>query len=399
MDEHTEEIRKQKERLEKQRTAILNVLEDIAKEKDKFQALEKKFEDIARSSSDFLWELDEDGHYTYASGRISEILGYHPGEIIGKTPFDLMSEEEADKVKKVFDIKVAKREPIIDIKNWNLAKDGRKVCLLTNGVPVVDKRGNLIGYRGADKDITVQEEIDKAKSEFVSLASHQLRTPLTAISWYTEMLLAGDAGAINDNQKKYLSEVYDGNKRMIDLVNSLLNVSRIELGTFMVEPEPAHLEEMADSVIKELDHSIKERKLDFHKEYEASLPIINVDIKLTRMIFQNLLSNAVKYTPEGGKITLTIKKQDPNMLISVADTGYGIPKNQQSHIFSKLFRADNVMAKDTEGTGLGLYIIKSIVESSGGKIWFESEENKGTTFFVNLPLSGMQKKKGSKPLS
>ncbi|MFH1597440.1 MAG: PAS domain-containing sensor histidine kinase [Patescibacteria group bacterium] len=399
MIENSENVLKQKERLEKQRTAILNVMEDIAREKDRYQELEKKFEDIARSSSDFLWEVNKKGEYTYASGRIEKILGYKPEEIIGKTPFDLMEEEDAKRVEKQFIKVIGKKQPIIDLKNWNKAKDGHRVCLLTNGVPILDKRGNLLGYRGADKDITAQEEIDQAKTEFVSLASHQLRTPLTAISWYTEMLLSGDAGKVTEDQHKYLQEVYHGNKRMIDLVNSLLNVSRIELGTFMVEPEMTNLLEMADSVIKELDHKIQEKKLDFQREYDSSLPQINVDVRLTRMIFQNLLSNAVKYTPEGGKVTLTIKKEDPNVLIKVADTGYGIPKNQYSRMFQKLFRADNVMAKDTEGTGLGLYIIKSIVESAKGKIWFESEEDKGTTFYVNLPLNGMSKKKGSKALT
>ena len=210
MIENSENVLKQKERLEKQRTAILNVMEDIAREKDRYQELEKKFEDIARSSSDFLWEVNKKGEYTYASGRIKKILGYKPEEIIGKTPFDLMEEEDAKRVEKQFIKVIGKKQPIIDLKNWNKAKDGHRVCLLTNGVPILDKRGNLLGYRGADKDITAQEEIDQAKTEFVSLASHQLRTPLTAISWYTEMLLSGDAGKITEDQHKYLQEVYHG---------------------------------------------------------------------------------------------------------------------------------------------------------------------------------------------
>ena len=398
MPQENGNVLQQKERLEKQRTAILNVLEDIAEEKERFKELEKKFEDIARSSSDWLWEIDKTGKYTFASGKIEQILGYQKEEIVGKTPFDFMEEKEAKKIGKQYEKILAAKKPIVNLKNWNIAKDGRKVCLLTNGVPIFDKRGNLRGYRGADKDITEQEAIDKAKTEFVSLASHQLRTPLTAISWYTEMLLAEDAGKITDNQKKYLKEVYDGGQRMIDLVNSLLNVSRIELGTFMVEPTPTSLQEMAASCIKELVHSMKEKKLKFAEEYDPTLPKVNVDKKLMRMVFQNLLSNAVKYTPEGGSISLKIRKEDPNVKIEVADTGYGIPKDQQNRIFQKLFRAENVTAKDTEGTGLGLYIIKNVVENSGGKIWFESEEDKGTTFFVTMPLTGMQKKKGTKQL-
>ncbi|MBU1149216.1 PAS domain-containing sensor histidine kinase [Patescibacteria group bacterium] len=398
-DKNLDPILRQNERLEKQRTAILNVLEDIAEEKEKFEKLEKKFEDIARSSSDFLWEIDDDGKYTYASGRVKEILGYETDEIIGKTPFDLMEEEEVKKVRKDFDKAVSAKKPILNLKNWNLAKDGRKVCLLTNGVPMLDKRGNLLGYRGADKDITMQEDIDKAKTEFVSLASHQLRTPLTAISWYTEMVLAGDAGKITPEQKKYLEEVYSGNKRMIGLVNALLNVSRLELGTFMVEPEETTLKALAELIIKELDHVIKKKKMKFVFDYDETIPKMMLDVKLITMVFQNLMSNAVKYTPEGGKVSLIVKKEGDKAKITIADSGYGIPKHQQNRIFSKLFRADNVTQRDTEGTGLGLYLVKEIVETAGGKVWFESEEDKGTSFFVELPLAGMSKRKGTKQLT
>jgi two-component system sensor histidine kinase VicK len=114
-----------------------------------------------------------------------------------------------------------------------------------------------------------------------------------------------------------------------------------------------------------------------------------LDPDLTRIIFQNLLTNAVKYTPSGGKISLKIELRKKHVLIKISDTGYGVPKRQQRQLFTKLFRADNVRRQDTDGTGLGLYIVQSIVESAQGKVWFESEENKGTTFYVRLPLKGM----------
>ena len=213
------------------------------------------------------------------------------------------------------------------------------------------------------------------------------------------MLLAGDAGPINDEQKLYLEEVYSGNKRMVNLVNALLNVSRIDLGTFSVDPVPTKITEIADSVLVELTSQIKERKQDVEIEYDTDIPELLFDPKLVRIILQNLLSNAVKYTPEKGRIRLGITREGKHLIcITVADTGYGIPRTQKSRIFSKLFRADNVMEKDTEGTGLGLYIVKSIVETTGGSIRFTSTENKGTTFYVTLPASGMQKKEGVKGL-
>ncbi|MFA4922779.1 MAG: HAMP domain-containing sensor histidine kinase [Ignavibacteriaceae bacterium] len=284
---------------------------------------------------------------------------------------------------------------------------------------------SLIGFVGAEEDITKEKEVDRAKSEFVSLASHQLRTPLSTVNWYTEMLLTGDAGKLNEEQRKYLEEAYKGNQRMVVLVNALLNVSRMELGTFVVEPEPTDVVLLARSVIDEQKPQTEAKKIKLSEKYAKDLPLINADPKLLRIVFQNLLSNSVKYTPDKGKIGFDIlvakkgdevggkKVKEDSIAIVVSDSGYGIPAAQQEKIFTKLFRADNVREKDTDGTGLGLYIVKAIVDHSGGLIWFESpssaafddkatagkEENKGTTFYVTLSLSGMKKKEGTKALT
>ena len=231
------------------------------------------------------------------------------------------------------------------------------------------------------------------KTEFVSLASHQLRTPLSTVNWYAEMLLAGDVGTLNKKQKKYLEEVYSSNQRMVELVNALLNVSSLELGTFVIDPEPMDICRLAKDVIKEQKPQIDSKKIKFTFYCGKGASRICADPKLNRMIIQNLLSNSIKYTPEGGNIRLVILRTDnKNIQIKISDTGYGIPKKQHDKIFTKLFRADNVINKDTDGTGLGLYIVKSIVEKTGGKIWFESpEENRGTIFYVALPIKGILK--------
>ena len=263
----------------------------------------------------------------------------------------------------------------------------------------VKMAGTLLGAVEVFRDITHDKEIDKAKTEFVSLASHQLRTPLSAINWYSEMLLAGDAGPITEMQKKFVQEVYHGSQRMVELVNSLLNVSRIDLGTFGIDPVLTDITEVSESLLGELRSQIELRKLHLEVSYDEDVPSILLDPKLIRIILQNLLSNAVKYTPEGGKIRLGIMLDGKKrLLITVADTGYGIPTSQHDKIFTKLFRADNVMEKDTEGTGLGLYLVKSIIETTGGSITFRSAENKGTTFFVTFPITGMHKKEGSRGL-
>ena len=254
--------------------------------------------------------------------------------------------------------------------------------------------GKIIGVVETFRDITKEKEIDKAKTEFVSLASHQLRTPLSTISWYTEMLLAGDAGKLSAEQTKYLDEVYRGNQRMISLVNALLSVSRMDLGTFILEPEPTNVAKLVENVVIEQMPQIDRKKLNFSSRIEKNIPLIQADPKLLSMVVQNLLSNSVKYTGEGGKIeiSLSLDLKKRVLLFKISDNGYGIPKNQQAKIFTKLFRADNVRGKDTEGTGLGLYIVKAIIDNSGGKVWFESKEDKGTTFYVTLPFNLLLKK-------
>ena len=266
----------------------------------------------------------------------------------------------------------------------------RKLAVTAKNLAITAKE-----IESANKELL---SLDLAKDEFVSIASHQLRTPLTALKGYAGMLLDGDAGPISDKQREYLGEIKHANDRMIALITSLLNVSRVDLGVFTVEPEPVNLEEVARSVLRELEMRIGNKKLQVALNFEKGIPLLNVDPKITRMIFQNLLSNAVKYTPPKGNISLEIKKSDATILISVADTGCGIPKAVQSKIFTKLFRADNARTRDPEGTGLGLYIIKETIKQTGGKVWFESTENKGSTFYVSIPLSGMKKKEGSKRL-
>lgn len=287
-------------------------------------------------------------------------------------------------------------------------KDEYVPVVITASPVLID--GNVVGVVEVFRDVSQERAVDKAKSEFVSLASHQLRTPLSAINWYSEMLMDGDAGKITKKQKEYLDEIYKGNQRMIDLVNALLNVSRIDLGTFSVEPEEMDLNKTITDVLKEIEPSIEERNIHLSVGTKKLATMI-ADPQLMRMIVTNLLTNAVKYTPEGGEVTVHSdmvtageevhgkKVKEDSVFFSVSDTGYGIPENQKKFIFSKLFRADNVQRRDTKGTGLGLYIVKSIIDLAHGMIWFDSTEDKGTTFYVVLPLHGMEKKEGSKRIA
>ena len=197
---------------------------------------------------------------------------------------------------------------------------------------------------------------------------------------------------------------------MVDLVNALLNVSRLELGTFAVDPAEVTLSDIAKSVVSELRPQITTRKQKIVEKYDESVPVIQADPKLIRIVIQNLLSNAVKYTKEEGEISIELMSLPQGQLLGkrvaeensvgivVTDNGMGIPVRQHGNIFDKLFRADNVKEADTEGTGLGLYIVKAIVEQAKGHVWFDSIEGQGTTFYVILPLTGMKQKIGTKKI-
>lgn len=247
-------------------------------------------------------------------------------------------------------------------------------------------------------DITERKNLDRAKNEFVAVASHQLRTPLTAVRWYVDLLRAKPAG-LSALQRGYLRQVEASTSRMIALITALLNVSRIELGSLALLPEPCDISRMLDDALKDSTSLIRKKHLKVSRRYRSGLPSIAADRKILETVFQNLVANAANYTPAKGKIALKIVLRAKTMEISVADTGIGIPATARGRIFNKFFRADNAREENPEGSGLGLYIVKSVLEQAGGKIRFESQEGKGTTFFVSLPLAGMKGRTGTKSLS
>lgn len=399
--ERTKELNEKNAYLNNTKVATLNILEDIQEEKNKTTLLAKdleKFKLALDNASDHVAITDSEGIVLYGNKGLERITGYKLSEVIGKKAGLLwkipMPHEYYERLWKT--IKIEKR--IFDGEIKNKRKNGEIYDAKITISPVLNDQKEIEFFVAIERDITHEKMVDQAKTEFVSLASHQLRTPLSSVNWYAEMLLAGDGGKLNDEQTTFVKEIYTGNQRMVDLVNSLLNVSRLELGTFAVEPEPTDVVAMVKDVFKEMQPSVLEKKIKTNFEYSQDIPIIQADPKLFRIVFQNLLSNAIKYTPDSGQVTLKLGRDKKNLLVEVSDTGYGIPKGDQSRIFQKLFRAENVRERDTEGTGLGLYIIKSIIDHAGGKINFKSEENKGTTFYLEIPLSGMKKKEGDKKI-
>jgi PAS domain S-box-containing protein len=348
----------------------------------------KNFKLAFENASDHIIITNPDGAIIYANKASKETTGFYPEELIGKTPRSWGRQMPPEFYQKLWQT-IKTKKTIFTEEIANVRKNGEKYIAELHISPILDSENNIKFFVGIERDITKAKEIDKAKTEFVSLVSHQLRTPLSAIKWQLDVILGEKGGKLSDKQKEQLKDINDANNRMIGLINSLLNISRIELGTLAVELEAARLDSIAEDVLEELASQIQTKKITIRKNYDKTLPPLEIDAKLTRIIFQNLLSNALKYTPGEGLVNLEIKKQGSDAIIKVSDNGYGIPEAQKTKIFTKLFRADNAKETDPYGTGLGLYIVKSILERTGGKVWFESKENEGTTFFATIPLKGM----------
>lgn len=399
--ERKEEIKGQNEKLKKSQKAILNILEDVEKEKETSRKLAERLKLATQSAGIGIFEWDISKDVLTWDMQIENLFGNKRKKLKGTIETwteENIHPEDKPKIKK--EIKKALQSSSKFDTVYRTVLPNKSIRYIRTCAAISrNKNNNPIKAIGVSWDVTHEMEVDKAKTEFVSLASHQLRTPLSAINWYAEMLIAGDAGKLNKEQKQYVQEIYNGNQRMVELVNSLLNVSRLELGTFSVEPELLDIKTIAEENIKQIKPDVEKKKIKLSKNYGRNLPKIMLDKKLTNIIIQNLLSNAIKYTPEKGKVNLVINQEGKFIKITVSDTGLGIPINQQDKIFSKLFRADNVRETDTEGTGLGLYIIKSIIDNVGGNIYFTSKQNQGTTFNVLLPLTGMAKKDGAKTLN
>lgn len=257
----------------------------------------------------------------------------------------------------------------------------------------------ILGTITLFRDITTEQNIEQMKNDFISLASHQLRTPLSVIKWYSQMLMSGDAGQLQPTQIEFLNNINTATVRMINLVNSLLNISRIQSGKLKIEPKPTDIKKLVIEIIEEVKIRYADKKQKFTSDIQESIPFINTDPQLIRQVYTNLLTNAAKYTPEKGEIRIKLYIKDNLLSSEISDNGLGIPESEKNKVFDKFYRGANISTRVTEGTGLGLYLIKSIIDMCNGKISFDSKEGTGTTFYFSLPLNGIAAKKGTVSLS
>jgi len=377
------------EQIVAQRTA------ELKEEKDKLQT-------TLESIGDGAFSIEASGQIVFFNKAAEEISGYKAADIIGKQYQSILrfvlekdSSPNYKFIEEVFSKGVISR---ITDDTVLIAKNEERVFVEGNAAPLKDSEGKVRGAVIIFRDVTKAKEIEKTKINFISIASHQLRTPLSALRWIAEMFLNGDLGALTENQKEFLNNMYKSIRQLLNLVNIFLATSRIEEGRIDITPIPTDITALTKEIIDGLKPLITAKNLHLTM-VDQPLPKINLEPEMFRQVMLNLLSNAVNYTPNDGRITVQFELKADHVICSVEDSGIGIPKKDQHRVFEKFFRADNAIAMVPDGTGLGLSLVKSIVLAWNGNIWFVSEEGSGTKFYFTIPLIGMKPRRGEVKLN
>ncbi|MFH0906833.1 MAG: HAMP domain-containing sensor histidine kinase [bacterium] len=229
-------------------------------------------------------------------------------------------------------------------------------------------------------------QANRMKSEFINIASHQLRTPLTGIKWTINLIMRQKIKKFSTEQTEYIKDIEENNQRMIDLVNDLLNVSMIEQGKLILNSKKFSIKKLIQDIIKEYSFLAKASNIEFSLQTKSNTSIVLADQQKISIVLHNLIDNAIRYTQKGGTVKIALLKNGDSIRCEIQDKGVGIPKKDQNKIFKKFFRSQNIMRYQTEGTGLGLYIAQAIIKASKGKIGFQSEPEKGSTFWFKIPI-------------
>lgn len=378
--------------LEESKRAQLNLLEDMLQAKEKIEVEDYRLQTILSSISDGLILVDGQCAIALVNPKAQGFLGMAHKDLLGK---DLRSIIKLQKKKRgestptewsTEEMFLPKKVVSTGLEEGLSLTTEKNTTPLPVALSVAPLGGGLAGSVIILHDATEDRALDEAKSGFISVASHQLRTPLTTIRWYAEMLLSGDAGALSSSQKDFLDEIHGGAERLYQTIDLLLGISRVESGRVKAEKAPIELAVFTEDLIKELAPSITQRKLAVSVVPPADRSlVVSLDPLMLRQVVVNLLSNAIRYTNESGSVEVCFERKGDDVVYSVRDNGIGIPLSQQGRIFTKFFRAENALVKAPDGSGLGLALVRELVESWKGKVWFETQEGKGTTFYFTIP--------------
>lgn len=382
------------------------VLSDITAEKELQEKVHQKNQDLLRVESSIEEEkikveailegmgegvvvVDTKSRIKSLNKAAKVLLGFGEKELIEQDLYTkiLIQDTQGNLLprnKRPIIIALKTKHKVISTNGFIVRNDATRIAIEETVSPYFIK-GIMQGVVVLLRDITRAKEADQLKSDFISIVAHQLRTPLGGMRWSLELMLNGDLGEIPPDLKTALRDNYDRNNRMIELVNELLDIAHIDQGTLVNYPKSINIEKVINDAANDMHWQAKIRKVTFSIKNNLKNSLIKIDPKRFREVVDNLISNAVKYNKIGGSVEIVVEETATSIIIHIQDSGIGIPKKDQEKIFSKFYRALNAQVSDTIGTGLGLFVVRSYVDSWGGRVWFESIEGKGSSFSFSIP--------------
>lgn len=378
LNEITEKRETELVELKESKQALMDMLKEIKDSKRKIEEERDKTMSIFANFTDGLLLFNKENRLEAINYQAEKFLAVKAGDVAKKTVPELLNIPVIGFLVK----NLGQDITIVSKRGLEIRKD---LFLEISGVPMKkneEKWAVLIILH----DVTREKMVEKTKTEFVSIAAHQLRTPLSAIKWTLKTLLEGEMGILSAEQKNYLEKTYKTNESMIDLVNDLLSVAKIEEGKILYNRILSDMQSVIEFDLELCKEKIDEKKLEvvFIKPPDK-LPDVLIDTEKMKLAIQNLLDNAIKYTPAGGKIKIEIRQNKGELEFSIKDSGMGILPENKDRIFTKFFRSADAIKRETDGSGLGLFIAKNIVEAHEGRIWFDSEAGIGSTFYFSIP--------------
>lgn len=368
---------------------------ELADAKESIEREEANTKALLSSIGEGMIAVDAQGVIVRVNHAAEEMLEWQSAEMLGKKIHELMVVEDEvgnsiSQEKNALARAIATGERVTE-EYYYVRKDGTKFPAAVTASPILlDHKQKIFGAISVFRDIAKEKEVERAKNEFVALVSHQLRTPLIAIQWLTERFSKKEE--LTEEGKSYLTDIRNESRRLAAIVDSLLNVYRIEEGKMGIVVESFELISFLKEYLDECRPICVQKNITLLFEKHPSTLSIRTDPNALRNIVHSIVSNALEYTDQGGTVEVSVEEKKDTFLIQVSDTGIGIPKKDLARIFQKFIRASNANLMKTDGTGLGLYIARQAIHLLGGTMRFESQEKKGTTFYIELPTASAPRK-------
>jgi PAS domain S-box-containing protein len=406
--------------LAKANEALRAQMAERARVEQALRESEEKFRAIVETTSEWIWATDRRGLLTYSNPAVKTILGYHPEELLGKDCLTFLHGEDREQFGYMLNIFIEAKWGWKDlVLRWR-HRNGTYRYLERNGTPILDTAGEVIGYRGTDRDITERKRIEEAladeraslarrveertaeltsanaelakiashKDDFLASMSHELRTPLNAILGLSESLQEQVYGQLNEKQLRSLHSIEESGRHLLSLLNDILDLSKVEAGQIQLQIDTVCVSSVCQASIRLIREIAQKKHLKLSLTLDKQLNSVPADERRLKQILVNLLGNAVKFTPEGGTIGLDVVQDASQNAVrfTVWDTGIGISPADLPRLFQQFVQLDSRLSRQYAGTGLGLVLVRRMVEMHGGKVTVESAPGKGSRFNVSLPL-------------